>query len=252
MSGQARHRGRRRLKRWDVKSSGRIKTDENPSRPLHLPLSLKNAVIKRPGQPLTLQHQDLVYCRRQAPPHLAIMAIADNSWSMAVGQGLGIIKKTLSELCDDAYLRRDRLGIIQFNGKRAEVLHPITHNPRTARAKVEQIKAGARTPLPEALHLLDRQLNTYRARKGGLPVALVFTDGKPNIPYHSAQARPEALRYAEKLARQNIPAVVVDTSIHLKGERPAAEMARVLKATYLLLKSYQDGQDLEMEVVSLL
>ncbi len=109
--------------------------------------------------------------------------VVDASGSMGARGRLARVKGALLELLRDAYARRDRVGLIAFRDRSAEILiAPGAPLERAAEA-IRTLPAGGRTPLAAGLdaaeHLIANEALREPRRRA---IAVVLTDGRVHDP----------------------------------------------------------------------
>jgi magnesium chelatase subunit D len=109
--------------------------------------------------------------------------VVDASGSMGARRRLARVKGALLELLRDAYARRDRVGVIAFRDRSAEVLiAPGAPLERAAEA-IRKLPAGGRTPLAAGLDAAERLISNEALREPGRrAIAVVLTDGRVHDP----------------------------------------------------------------------
>jgi magnesium chelatase subunit D len=131
--------------------------------------------------------------------------VVDASGSMGARRRLARVKGALLELLRDAYARRDRVGMIAFQDRSAEiVIAPGTPLERAAEA-IRALPAGGRTPLAAGLDAAARLIANEALREPGRrAIAVVLTDGRAQDPAH------EIPRAAVRLGRTADAVHVID------------------------------------------
>jgi magnesium chelatase subunit D len=131
--------------------------------------------------------------------------VVDASGSMGARRRLARVKGALLELLRDAYARRDRVGMIAFQDRSAEiVIAPGTPLERAAEA-IRALPAGGRTPLAAGLDAAARLIANEALREPGRrAIAVVLTDGRAQDPAH------EIPRAAARLGRTASAVHVID------------------------------------------
>lgn len=61
------------------------------------------------------------------------------------------VKGAIFQLLEEAYQKRDRVGMIAFRRDKADLLLPVTRSIELAKKCLETLPTGGRTPLPQAL-----------------------------------------------------------------------------------------------------
>jgi magnesium chelatase subunit D len=109
--------------------------------------------------------------------------VVDASGSMGARRRLARVKGALLELLRDAYARRDRVGLIAFRDRSAEVvITPGAPLERAAEA-IRTLPAGGRTPLAAGLDAAERLIANEALREPGRrAIAVVLTDGRVHDP----------------------------------------------------------------------
>ncbi|MDJ0461817.1 putative cobaltochelatase [Streptomyces sp. H27-C3] len=162
----------------------------------------------RSGRGLVVRRDDLRQANREGREGNLVLFVVDASGSMAARQRMSAVKGAVLSLLLDAYQRRDKVGLITFRGKDAEVALPPTSSVEAAAARLEILPTGGRTPLSAGLLKAHDVLRVERLRDPSRrPLLLVITDGR-------ATGGPEpvanAARAAQLHAVEGIASVVVD------------------------------------------
>ncbi len=160
-----------------------------------------------------------------------IVFVVDGSGSMGAKQRMTAVKGAVLSLLNDAYRRRDRVGMAVFRGDSAEEYLPMTRSVLAAYRRLEEMPTGGRTPLfkglSKGIEMLDRSHGQTAE-----PVMVVLTDGRGN----SKDDGPESLRKAaEAIGSRRIRTIVVDTETGLLRFGKAIELAMLLEADYVAL-----------------
>ena len=146
-----------------------------------------------------------------------ILFCVDASGSMAARKRMGQVKTAILSLLLDAYRRRDKVGLISFRGRRADLVRPPTHSVDVAAARLDDLSAGGRTPLAEGLLEAAAVLTRERRRDPRLrPLLIVVTDGRAT---GGADALARSELAAAHLAGLGVMSVVIDgESMSLAGQ----------------------------------
>ncbi|MFI5682853.1 putative cobaltochelatase [Streptomyces sp. NPDC051636] len=162
----------------------------------------------RSGPGLVVRRDDLRQATREGREGNLVLFVVDASGSMAARQRMSAVKGAVLSLLLDAYQRRDKVGLVTFRGKDAQVALPPTSSVDTAAARLESLPTGGRTPLAAGLLKAHEVLRVERLRD---PVrralVVVVTDGR-------ATGGPEPVALAGRAARLfaagQVASVVVD------------------------------------------
>ncbi|MEU1472130.1 putative cobaltochelatase [Streptomyces sp. NPDC005761] len=162
----------------------------------------------RSGRGLVVRRDDLRQATREGREGNLVLFVVDASGSMAARQRMTAVKGAVLSLLMDAYQRRDKVGLITFRGKDAEVVLPPTSSVDAAAARLEMLPTGGRTPVAAGLLKAHDVLRVERMRDPSRrPLLVVVTDGR-------ATWGPEPVALAARAARlhaaEGTASVVVD------------------------------------------
>ncbi|MFF8847438.1 putative cobaltochelatase [Streptomyces sp. NPDC015127] len=164
----------------------------------------------RSGPGLVVRRDDLRQATREGREGNLVLFAVDASGSMAARQRMSAVKGAVLSLLLDAYQRRDKVGLITFRGKDAELVLPPTSSVDAAAARLEQLPTGGRTPLAAGLLKAHEVLRVERLRDPSRrPLLVVVTDGRATAR-GAGDAFALALRAARLHAAEGTASVVVD------------------------------------------
>lgn len=206
----------------------------------HLAVSetVKHAVIRHASgsdlNALEIEREDLHQKIKAGKTGHLILFVVDASGSMAAGKRMEAVKGSVLALLQDAYQKRDRVGVISFRGVEAEVLLEPTRSIEFAEHAMETLPTGGRTPLAHALQislqLIQNQPNDIK------PLLIILSDGKANVPLAGGgDPWQQALQLAVTIGEMQIKSLVFDTESGYLRLGKAAELANALKGDYLPL-----------------
>ncbi|MDQ3650390.1 MAG: magnesium chelatase ATPase subunit I [Acidobacteriota bacterium] len=168
---------------------------------------------------------------------LFIFAV-DTSGSMALNR-IGQAKGALAELLRRSYVNRDRIALISFRDRNAELLLSPSRAPARARGMLDALPVGGATPLAAGLcRALDVAGRAARIKTEEIKL-LIFTDGRANVPLDDntgSGARAvikrviaeELTRLGAALRRAGVVSVVVNTQQRWTGNGEAEALAEML------------------------
>ena len=196
--------------------------------------------IRRRERP---QHAPLVHVRREdirvrrykQRSETTTIFLVDASGSAALHR-LAEAKGAVELLLADCYVRRDRVAVIAFRGRGAEVLLEPTHSLVRAKRSLAALPGGGGTPLASGL---DAGLVLAEAarRRGQMPVLVTLTDGRANVARDGTGGRSvaeaEALTAARQMKLSGFSSLLIDTAP--RAQAFARSLAEAMGARYVPL-----------------
>lgn len=172
-----------------------------------------------------------------------ILFLVDASGSMGVQKRMIEAKTAVFSLLQDAYKKRDRVALMTFRGKNAEMLLPPTRSIDLAYKMLREIKTGGRTPLAGALEKITINLKALGAKdKEMLPIIVLFTDGKANWADGKINPLDAAYKSAGNLASEFVKIVLVDTETGFLKLGLGNKLAQKMQADYIRLDQLKSGE----------
>jgi len=152
-----------------------------------------------------------------------ILFTVDASWSMAAAERIQATKGAILSLLNDAYQKRDSVGLVVFNKDRARVVLRPTSSVDLAQKRLRDIPVGGKTPLSHGLWLSYQVLTQeLRINPQVMPMMILLTDGAGNVPMASDSPREEALRFCALFRQSPIRSVVINME-HIAFDRGLAQ-----------------------------
>jgi magnesium chelatase subunit D len=184
---------------------------------------------------LSLRASDLRVARLRERTETTTIFAIDASGSSALHR-LAEAKGAVELLLADCYVRRDRVAVVAFRGRAAEVLLPPTRSLVRAKRSLAGLPGGGGTPLAAGIDAVAG-LAEGVSRRGGSSVLVFLTDGRANVARDGAGGRARADEDARDAARRLRVAghatLLLDTS---PQPAPAAQLlAATMAATYVPL-----------------
>ncbi len=160
-----------------------------------------------------------------------ILFVVDASWSMAVAERMSATKGAILSLLNDAYQRRDRVGLIVFQKDRAITVLPPTNSVELAQRALRDIPVGGKTPLSAGLQLAYVIFEQERLiHPEVLSMLILLTDGAGNVAMSDLPPQEEAHRIAERIREAGIRSVVINMEHAAFDQGLARELADRLRA----------------------
>lgn len=152
-----------------------------------------------------------------------ILFAVDASWSMAAAERIEATKGAIMSLLEDAYQRRDSVGLVIFHKDRAHMVLRPTSSVELAQKLLRDIPVGGKTPLSGGLWLSYQVLERERRLNPEImPLMILLTDGAGNVSMSNLPPREESLRIARFFRRADIRAVVINME-HVAFDRGLAQ-----------------------------
>ncbi|QNH53540.1 VWA domain-containing protein [Selenomonas timonae] len=225
-------------------ASGRCLRTELPHGDAHPDLALAATLRaaaphqcrRREAQAVVIRTEDVRVWVRAQRSAANILFLVDASGSMGARERMRTVKGAILALLQEAYQKRDRVGLIAFRRERAETLLPMTRSVELAEKLLRDLPTGGRTPLAEGLAHAWKTVRELEHRGAEKTVLILITDGRTNPVRNGGDAVQRALRAAEELAGTDALTLVLDTERAMPRVGIAPEIARRMRARYYTLE----------------
>ncbi|MBC3191242.1 putative cobaltochelatase [Pseudonocardia sp. C8] len=184
---------------------------------LHLPATVAaaaphQAARGRRGPGLLVRRGDLRRAEREGREGNLVLFVVDASGSMAARKRMTAVSGAVLGLLRDAYQRRDKVGLVTFRARDAELALPPTSSVPAAQQRLATLRTGGRTPLAAGLLKARAVLAAERRRDPRRrPLLVLLTDGRATVPVlPGSDPVADARRAAGLLAADGVHTVVVD------------------------------------------
>jgi magnesium chelatase subunit D len=171
-----------------------------------------------------------------------ILFVVDSSGSMGARGRMVASKGAILSLLLDAYQKRDRVGLVSFRRREAELLLPPTSSIDVASRLLRELPVGGRTPLAAGLVKAHDTLRPLLTKEPNLrPLAILVSDGRANAGLEGPGSLEEVCRLASRIAQEGrVRWVVVDTE-DARGVRfgHARKVAAALGAEVFAIEDLQ-------------
>lgn len=168
--------------------------------------------------------------------------VVDASGSMGAKKRMEAVKGAIYALLQDAYEKRDRVGLIAFRRQQAELLLPLTRSIELAQRYLETLPTGGQTPLGAGLEMAYQELKKLFLREPHeAPVLVLVTDGRATWAEAGEKPVQVAKEWATKLGELPIESIVIDTEREFISLGISKAIARELKATYYPIKEINEN-----------
>jgi magnesium chelatase subunit D len=196
------------------------------------------------GCALNIKSEDIRQKIREKRIGSTFLFVVDASGSMGARERMGAVKGAIFYMLQEAYQKRDRVGMIAFRRQKAEVLLPITRSIDLAQKCLQEMPTGGKTPLADGLATALLTLYTKSHRDSDMePILILVTDGRANyIDESGNNPVDQALAIGEKIGKAGITSVVIDTETDFIKLGIAKDLAKAMNATYYSLKQLSEEQ----------
>jgi magnesium chelatase subunit D len=158
-------------------------------RNIHLMSTVINSILRNSQKgeyqnnlPLSIELDDIREKVFNARVSATIIFVLDLSQSIT--NAINAVSSCVSWLSRQAYLYRDRVGIVAMKGTQGVVIQTPTSNLNLVKRKIKNLRVSGSTPLAGGLQKAIELIKMDRIRNKGeiIPMILLVTDGAANIP----------------------------------------------------------------------
>ncbi|WP_315437149.1 VWA domain-containing protein [uncultured Selenomonas sp.] len=191
---------------------------------------------RRGTQAVVIHAEDVRVWVRAQRSAANILFLVDASGSMGARERMRTVKGAILALLQEAYQKRDRVGLIAFRRDCAETLLPMTRSVELAEKQLRDLPTGGRTPLAEGLAHAWKTVRELEHRGAEKTVLILITDGRTNVARDGDDGVQSALCAAEEIAGTDALTLVLDTERAVPRVGIAPEIARRMRARYYTLE----------------
>ncbi len=206
-------------------------SNEKPS-DIALAPTVRAAAMHTDGKDFVIRQSDIREKVRRRRVATLISVVFDASGSMNDLKKTSVTKNVVLALLRDAYQRRDRVSLVTYSGRSAEVVLPFTSSVELARKYIDHIPFGSTTPLASGL-LLGLQVLRAENKKepSAIPILALITDGTANMPMDvGGNIEREISNICRLLGTGHINVLVIDISED--GADLASDIANACNGRY--------------------
>lgn len=161
----------------------------------------KNSLLRGENH-LTIRKDDLhIYDKKSYIP-IDVCLLIDASASMA-----GEKRQAACYLAEHLLLTgREKVAVVTFQEMNATVAVPFTRNHKVLSKGLARIRPGGLTPMADGIFT---SVELVKSSKVNNPLLILITDGMPNFPLWSFDAKNDALEAARKIAEAKIKFICI-------------------------------------------
>lgn len=151
---------------------------------------------------------------------------------MAARKRMEAVKGAIFSLLQDAYEKRDKVGLIVFRKEKAELVLPFTGSIELARRLLEHLPTGGKTPLAGALELAYRTCEQVLRRSPTEKIdVFIVTDGRATYGETDNPVN-EALAWGKAFIDLPVGILILDTEQDFIRLGIAKELMQAMRGTY--------------------
>jgi Mg-chelatase subunit ChlD len=177
---------------------------------------------KKQNLSVVIKPQDIRIKMREYRAPFTILILVDLSLSMI--SSIVNLGKAITTLHQNAFRRRDRVGLVVFKGNDAFVLQEPTTNVELVVKKLWMARVSDFTPMAKGMLKACRVLRLEKQRnKDSVHMLIIISDGIANVPLKQplskrgrktflSEPQADAIDVARLLARDNVKNIVINTS----------------------------------------
>lgn len=203
--------------------------------------TIKRAALRSRGRTTTsglmvdIRPEDYLENGRVTQTGAEILFLVDASGSMGARKRMGAVKGAILALLDEAYRKRDRVGMLAFRGDSTDWILPMTRSLTLAEKRLETLPTGGETPLALGLNKARETLlqRAHRAPEGGRFLVLV-SDCRANRGL-GGDPLADALKEARLIQRTATECLVLDTQPRYLGFDQGRQLAEALGGRHVSL-----------------
>jgi magnesium chelatase subunit D len=183
---------------------------------------------RQDGERMRLERPDLHQKVRERKVGNLIVFVVDASASMDAEQRMAATKGAILSLLQDAYVRRDRVAVVVFKNRTAEVVLRPTSSVSLAQRRLERLSVGGTTPLTHGLMAGYKVIRTELTRDPSVrPLLVLISDGRGNISMFKEEPLVEAQKVAALISAEKIESLVIDSARDFSHLPSVQHLARV-------------------------
>jgi magnesium chelatase subunit D len=171
--------------------------------------------------------------------------VVDASGSMALNR-MREAKGAVARLLQSVYVHRDRVALVAFKGKSAQVLLPMSQSVERAKRELDVLPTGGGTPLASALLTAWQTAQQAQAQGISQSIFVLMTDGRGNVALNDerqpSSIENELRQIASLIRADGVQSIVIDTQANYLSRGEAPKLAGWLGGKYVYLPNAKAEQ----------
>jgi magnesium chelatase subunit D len=168
---------------------------------------------RRGPNAIRVKSEDIREKERVGKTSAVVLFVVDASGSMGANQRMQSAKGAVLSLLMDSYQKRDKIGMVAFKGKDAEIILPPCASVDLALSRLRELPTGGKTPLSaglsRALQILQSELRKDEETK---TLMILISDGRANVGM-GGKIKDELMEISEGARNLGIHTIVIDTEV---------------------------------------
>lgn len=165
-----------------------------------------------------------------------ILFLVDASGSMGAQKRMIETKGAIVSLLQDAYQKRDTIGMMTFRDESVEIILPPTRSIDLSYKILKDLKTGGKTPLSLALLRSAEYIKALQLKNPDMiPIIVLISDGRGNVTIEDNDPIVEVKQIARKVSVEGIKFIVIDTEIGFIKLKLAKVICDLLDGVYFKL-----------------
>ena len=157
--------------------------------------------------------EDIREKERVGKTSAVVLFVVDASGSMGAMQRMESAKGAVLSLLMDSYQKRDKIGMVAFKGKDAELIMPPCSSVDLALSRLKELPTGGKTPLStglsRGLQILQGEMRKDEETK---LMMVLISDGRANVGM-GGKIKEELMQISERTRELGVHTIVIDTEV---------------------------------------
>ncbi|MFB3765943.1 MAG: putative cobaltochelatase [Methanotrichaceae archaeon] len=162
---------------------------------------------------IKVKSEDIREKERVGKTSAVVLFVVDASSSMGAMQRMESAKGAVLSLLMDSYQKRDKIGMVAFRSKEAELILPPCSSVDLALSRLRELPTGGKSPLSaglsRGLQLLQGEIRKDQEAK---LMMVLISDGRANVGM-GGKIRDELMEISENIKLLGIHTIVIDTEV---------------------------------------
>lgn len=201
--------GQNENKSSQMEFTNRNKTQNDPEKNWSGDLAVPESVLQakknsflRGDTRLNIKKGDLHYYKKKSYVPIDVCLLIDASGSMA-----GDKRQAACYLAEHLLLTgKEKVAVITFQENTSQVVVPFTRDQKILKRGLAQITPAGLTPLAHGIMAAVKHITTNKVRN---PLLVLITDGIPNTPMWTTDAKADAIKASEYIPENKIRLICI-------------------------------------------